>query len=819
MTDGDAESETDRAGDAPGADGATVRADGGTGGADAPDAERDHPLRIAWAIARAEQKRQEHRHATSRRKKALVAIAVAAYLPILLGILLGVHAAGAAVADGKLPGLLEFARWTLPGSFALIVVFGAIQARKPLVDFGARKLHLTAVSDRDLALGLLLSGVRSIVVYGGASTALLFAAFAHGAGTFVPAVVGPIAAVTFVAAGVLAGFVVGLLARLGLARVPLSPRARSLLKTGGTVVAALLGAGVGGLIGKTSANVSGGLSLSALTPDAAAPPVPTHYADWLFVGTPIVDGVGLAAVGSALLVAASIPLSVACALALAPRLWRADPATPADDAEDEEQEQTDAAASGGFLGESGSLPLLDVRTAVVVRGLFRRVARRPGRFAFVGYYVVLVGMVAVPSLTSPEAAPTAVGASLVLLGLWFAGGVFGLNPLGEEGSMLGQLVLSDAPERTFVRARIVAGVALGAPLVVLGTGLLAVDALSPRHALGFGAYWLALLPVSAGAAVGVGTLLPNAERAKVLDAVETLPPEPLAIVAHGAATMALAVAGPLLILAAPSAVATAGGAALLALGAVVLADGGYRFAVAGMANRGRSRPADPVLAVEIAVGLVLLGAVLSSNVGGVGALVPLEGTAGEVFTFVAAYVGWGVAVVGYLLLADRRDYLDVRAPTRDDLRVAAAGTVASFAVYGLVVAGHRFAGLPMAGHSLGERAAEVGPSLALALAVLAVTVNAPVEELFFRNVVQKRLAEAIPERAAVGGAGVLFGLAHLPAYASGDPLGVAVTVGLLTAQGVIWGAAFARTDNAVVPALCHGAYNAALFGALFVAIA
>ncbi|MFC6730883.1 CPBP family intramembrane glutamic endopeptidase, partial [Natronoarchaeum mannanilyticum] len=130
-----------------------------------------------------------------------------------------------------------------------------------------------------------------------------------------------------------------------------------------------------------------------------------------------------------------------------------------------------------------------------------------------------------------------------------------------------------------------------------------------------------------------------------------------------------------------------------------------------------------------------------------------------------------------------------------------------------------FAGLPMAGHSLGEQVEAIGPELALALVVLAVTVNAPIEELFFRNVVQKRLAEAVSRRGAIGGAALLFGLAHVPSYAGGAPIAIAVTVGLLVIQGLIWGVAYDRTDSAVVPALCHGAYNAALFGALYVAVA
>lgn len=100
------------------------------------------------------------------------------------------------------------------------------------------------------------------------------------------------------------------------------------------------------------------------------------------------------------------------------------------------------------------------------------------------------------------------------------------------------------------------------------------------------------------------------------------------------------------------------------------------------------------------------------------------------------------------------------------------------------------------------------------IAILALTVFvAPVaEELFFRGVIQRYVAEASSTSIGVAVATVLFVPVHglgILATAPNAPAAVAV-VATLAAVSVVLGVAYARTDNLVVPIAIHAGYNALL---------
>lgn len=766
-------------------------------------------LRVAYAVGRAELHRYGHRYVASRRKKALMLLAGVALLPIVGVILLLAHAAGESVASGGLRDLPHVARWWLPLVMAIGALNGAFMTTH-LLDFGARKLLLATVPDRTLALGLLAATCWTVGLSAAIPVALVFAAFGLGAGSATAAVVGAVAALCIATASYLVGVTGGLLARAAFLRVPMTSDARELY---GTVlkVGLFVGMGaVGAVAGSTLGDLEDEeLSLSLLAPSEPTPVPLGHAADWLFVATPLVDGPSTTALAAGLVVLALVPLSVAVILRLTPRLWYADPARPESmaDGDDGSPTPTEETALPSFLS-GGRFPKLG-RTGVVLDGLVRRARRQPTRFAFLGYYLFLpVTIVASTVPTGQLPAATAFGAGLVILGLWLAGGAFCLNPLGEEGTMLGQLVLSDFEARTFVRARLLAGVLVGAPLVAVGTALLGVEALTARQTLALGTFWLALVPASAGLALGIGTLLPSTETRELLDAVTVRAPETLAIVYHAGLVLVLARGGHLLVTADLDPLLAGGVAAALATVLVVAGHGGYRFALGGLADHGRERRPDPVFAVELGVGLAVAGAALSFTAGlGVAILVDAAGTVGLAVDFLAQYAGYLTVVVAYLLVSGRRDYPDLSLPTAGDLRTVAVVTAGLLALWAAASAAVELLDLPATSHALAGSGEEgllaVAVTVALVLAVVA-----PVEELLFRNVVQKRLGEALDRRGALLVATVVFGLVHVPAYAGGGLPGAVVPLTLVTVAGGGFAVVYDRTGTVLAPALSHGLYNA-----------
>lgn len=181
----------------------------------------------------------------------------------------------------------------------------------------------------------------------------------------------------------------------------------------------------------------------------------------------------------------------------------------------------------------------------------------------------------------------------------------------------------------------------------------------------------------------------------------------------------------------------------------------------------------------------------------------------------------GIAIAGfiYLKVTDRRrEWLDLHLPSKRDWIWIVGGSVLAIVV---LFAG----GLAM---ELADVDIPESPVLALVegdvmlLSVMFVTVwllNAPAEELVFRNIIQKRSYAAFSGVGAVLFTSLLFGLIHLPAYlalgATWDAL--AIPAGVLVIGSVIIGFAYLKTKNLVVPILIHAIYNSIQIGLLLIA--
>lgn len=164
------------------------------------------------------------------------------------------------------------------------------------------------------------------------------------------------------------------------------------------------------------------------------------------------------------------------------------------------------------------------------------------------------------------------------------------------------------------------------------------------------------------------------------------------------------------------------------------------------------------------------------------------------------------------------DYVGVAIPDLEGWLHAAAGYVLAFvgAVSMIIVVVFMLDLNPAQ-----NRAAELGqqdPRVFLALIVLAILVIGPGEELLFRGVIQSRLRETFTAPVGIGLATGIFAAAHAPALV-GPTSGVALTVTLLFVPALVFAIIYEQTDNVVVPALAHGAYNATLFGVAYLSVA
>lgn len=167
--------------------------------------------------------------------------------------------------------------------------------------------------------------------------------------------------------------------------------------------------------------------------------------------------------------------------------------------------------------------------------------------------------------------------------------------------------------------------------------------------------------------------------------------------------------------------------------------------------------------------------------------------------------GFGIVAAGY---AWRREEFAVRPLLRPPSTEGVLWILLGPAAYEALAraAGHLLAGLgrePFAAHGDAVpawRTLAADPALAAFALVVVFAVMAPLEELLYRSVVHDRLAEGFGPagRTAIGAA--LFGAMH-GILAAGLNSVVLTGVG-----GLVFAAAYERTDTLVVPVGIHGLY-------------
>ena len=180
-------------------------------------------------------------------------------------------------------------------------------------------------------------------------------------------------------------------------------------------------------------------------------------------------------------------------------------------------------------------------------------------------------------------------------------------------------------------------------------------------------------------------------------------------------------------------------------------------------------------------------------------------------------LGFGGVALGYLRWRGRLGgFVRVGLPDGHDLAWIGAGYVLALGGAMLGAAVVVVTGAPAAQNQIGEIAVE-NPEILLLLVPFSFLLIGPGEELLFRGIVQGRLREGFGPVGAVVLAAAIFAAVHFVALTGGVG-GRIVTIGILFLPSLVFGAAYERTGNLVVPAAIHGAYNATLFSLVYVGL-
>lgn len=221
--------------------------------------------------------------------------------------------------------------------------------------------------------------------------------------------------------------------------------------------------------------------------------------------------------------------------------------------------------------------------------------------------------------------------------------------------------------------------------------------------------------------------------------------------------------------------------------------------------------------------LVLAGIVLVALVANVAATLAASSAlgpdAGETLTFAAVTVATELSflLVGVTYLRYRSSFrLPLRVPAREAAPYLIGGLAASFvtAFCSLAITDAVVPALELSpGYAEYSGLGEVAGAGLVLGAVLSLAVIGPVEEFFFRGVIQGRLREAVGPVGAVGVAGATFALFHFypVLLLSPPPVVIAHMATYYTIMGVIFGWVYHRTDTLAAPALVHGTFNAVVF--------
>lgn len=402
-------------------------------------------------IARIERRRSRRQLGRSSTWRAVIAIVL---VSIAVGTGIRAYTVGTALRRGQAMLPFETMRIAVTAGF-LVLLIGLVQRTSGLLERLDTDHLLTTVSAREVVLGVILTVATRTVTRIFPLTIGVAIGFAVGTRSLASALTIIVAVAGFLSVTALIGVGLGFVMELVSTRSPRFRRYKTLL-----VVLAL------GLVMIVWTVMDRGLISSAIglmTGWLVVPPA--WFVDLGLLGVPGIQSNVLQSVGALGWVVSGIPILTVVITALATRVWETEPVSAAT-IHRSRPLVVKGVAERLFSGHV-SRPVL-----TVARKRWLQERRIPVGLMMTGYLTVLLPGVFLPAF----AAGTIPGLSLIAFVFICASGTgiaFGMPLLALEYSSL-PMTLTTVPGRQYIRGTVLAGVALGGPITVLGTLVLGI---------------------------------------------------------------------------------------------------------------------------------------------------------------------------------------------------------------------------------------------------------------------------------------------------------------------------------------------------------
>ncbi|UVE51987.1 CPBP family intramembrane metalloprotease (plasmid) [Haloferax larsenii] len=179
----------------------------------------------------------------------------------------------------------------------------------------------------------------------------------------------------------------------------------------------------------------------------------------------------------------------------------------------------------------------------------------------------------------------------------------------------------------------------------------------------------------------------------------------------------------------------------------------------------------------------------------------------SVLDLVTTQSGFAVVALGFLGGVTGWRFVEIRRPSRRELRLVIPAVATVLAIEALRQLAVRQGYVGVAGTLSAPE--EMNAAAVAVLLGLTVLVAPPIEELFFRGVVQQYVADAASPAVGIAVATILFvpvhGLGIL--LTASSLMAAVVVVFVLVVLSTVLGVAYARTQNLTIPVMIHAGYN------------
>jgi len=396
-----------------------------------------------------------------------------------------------------------------------ILVLALLRTLERIGSSDTEDLLLTTVHPRAVVVGLITAEVGRVTAWFGLPLGAVLLTFALGLGSPSLPVAGALLLLPVGCWAAVWGYASGLALLRVFRRLPTIRRA---LKVGGVV--AMLGLIVASqFVGQYV--VESGASIRAIREGLTFAPL-TDYVALAFVGTRLEQPTSVAALGVLGALLATTPIGLAVATRQASALWFTERPRSS-------ESTAETTSPGGFRAPD---PFAWRKSGRIAWGILLRGVRNPGELGHLVMILFLIGPLGTTVVqSSGDALGPLVAGTGVGIGTYLAGATFGLNPLGDDRPQLPLLLLTTTETRTVVWGRIVAGLAIGIPVVVLVSLVSVLLGTAPVSAIVFAAVGAGMCLAAALFAVGIGAVYPIYEEREFWG-TETVVPSTLVMIGY-----------------------------------------------------------------------------------------------------------------------------------------------------------------------------------------------------------------------------------------------------------------------------------------------